>query len=52
METGSPDKNTGQFTICDKRGPTDARVVFINSSGEPTLAEAQADGSEPVCPES
>jgi type IV fimbrial biogenesis protein FimT len=48
----TPDDNTGQFTICDKRGPTDARVVFINSSGEPTLAETQADGSAPVCPES
>jgi type IV fimbrial biogenesis protein FimT len=47
----TPDDNTGQFTICDKRGPTDARVVFINSSGEPTLAETQADGDEPVCPD-
>ena len=48
----TPDENSGQFTICDKRGPDDARVVFINSSGEPALSETQADGSAPVCPES
>jgi len=48
----TPDENSGQFTVCDKRGPADARVVFINSSGEPILSETQADGSAPVCPES
>jgi type IV fimbrial biogenesis protein FimT len=47
----TPDENTGQFTICDKRGPDDARVVLINSSGEPALSETQADGSAPECPD-
>lgn len=47
----TPDENTGQFTFCDKRGPAMARVLVINSSGEPTLSETQADGSDPECPD-
>jgi type IV fimbrial biogenesis protein FimT len=42
-------QNTGQLTFCDKRGADHARVVVINSSGQPRLSEYQMDGSKPVC---
>jgi type IV fimbrial biogenesis protein FimT len=45
----TPDDDTGQFTFCDHRGAAFARVVIIGSSGQPSLSEAQADGSAPVC---
>ena len=47
----TPDDDSGQFTFCDHRGADFARVVIIGSSGQPSLSEAQADGSAPVCPE-
>lgn len=46
----TPDEDTGQFTFCDHRGATFARVVIIDSSGQPALSEAQADASAPTCP--
>lgn len=42
-------ENTGQLTFCDKRGADHARVVVVNSSGQPRLSEYQMDGSTPVC---
>lgn len=46
----TPEDDTGQFTFCDQRGAAFARVVIISSSGQPSLSEAQADGSAPECP--
>jgi hypothetical protein len=46
----TPEDDTGQFTFCDQRGAAFARVVIISSSGQPSLSEAQADGSAPACP--
>lgn len=48
----TPADNSGQFTFCDARGSEFARVVVVRTSGQPRLSEHQADGSEPVCPES
>lgn len=45
----TPADNSGQFTFCDHRGAEYARVVIVNSSGEPRLSETQADGSAPAC---
>ena len=46
----NPDQNTGQFTLCDSRGASFARVVIIDSSGQPSLSYHQMDGTAPVCP--
>jgi type IV fimbrial biogenesis protein FimT len=45
------DDNTGAFTFCDKRGAEYARVVIINATGQASLSEHMADGSDPECPE-
>jgi type IV fimbrial biogenesis protein FimT len=45
------DENSGQFTFCDDRGPSKARVVIVETSGHPRLSELQFDGSEPACPD-
>jgi type IV fimbrial biogenesis protein FimT len=45
----TPADNSGQFTFCDHRSATYARVVIVSSLGEPRLSEKQADGSDPVC---
>jgi type IV fimbrial biogenesis protein FimT len=47
----APDENTGAFTFCDSRGAEFARVVIINTTGQPALSEHMADGSDPECPE-
>lgn len=45
----TPDDNSGELTFCDHRGADHARVVIVNSSGEPRLSETQANGAAPVC---
>lgn len=45
------DENSGQFTFCDDRGASEARVVIIETSGHPSLSEVQSDGAEPACPD-
>jgi type IV fimbrial biogenesis protein FimT len=42
--------NSGNFTICDRRGAAHARVIIIDTSGRPRLSETMMDGSDPVCP--
>ena len=41
--------NTGQFTVCDKRGPEYAKVVIVELSGRPRLSDHQTNGQPPVC---
>jgi type IV fimbrial biogenesis protein FimT len=43
--------DAGQFTVCDHRGATYARVVILNSSGEPRLSETTSGGGTPTCPD-
>jgi type IV fimbrial biogenesis protein FimT len=40
----------GEFTFCDHRGPTHARVVIVNAMGEPRLSETTLAGTAPACP--
>ncbi len=41
--------NSGQFTVCDDRGASHAKVMIIDLSGRPRLSLYQADGSTPSC---
>lgn len=41
--------NSGQFTVCDKRGASNAKVLIIDLSGRPRVSKSQADGSSPSC---
>lgn len=43
--------NSGEFTICDRRGAAHARVVAIDFSGRPQVSRHLLDGSVPVCPD-
>jgi type IV fimbrial biogenesis protein FimT len=42
--------NSGNFTVCDRRGAAHARVIIIDTSGRPRLSKTMSDGSVPVCP--
>ncbi len=42
--------NSGNFTVCDRRGAAHARVVIIDTSGRPRLSKTMSDGSDPACP--
>jgi len=42
--------NSGEFTVCDRRGNDHARVMIIELSGRPRISETQADGNPPSCP--
>jgi len=37
--------NTGEFIICDSRGPDFARVIIVPPSGRPRSSDAKSDGS-------
>ena len=41
--------NTGEFTVCDKRGADYSKVVIVALSGRPQLSKTTADGSTPSC---
>ena len=41
--------NAGQFTVCDDRGDEHAKVMIVDLSGRPRVAEKMADGSTPNC---
>ncbi len=41
--------NSGQFTICDKRGSDHAKVMIVDLSGRPRQSTYLANGSAPVC---
>ena len=42
-------ENNGQFTVCDRRGATAARVLIVDMSGRPRASAHQTDGNAPVC---
>ncbi|MDH3546885.1 MAG: GspH/FimT family pseudopilin [Gammaproteobacteria bacterium] len=42
--------NAGQFTVCDDRGASHAKVMIIELSGRPRTSEYLADGTPPSCP--
>lgn len=41
--------NSGQFTVCDGRGASHAKVLIIDLSGRPRLSETMMDGNAPGC---
>ena len=41
--------NLGEFTICDDRGSSYAKVLIIDLSGRPRTSTKLADGDAPVC---
>lgn len=41
--------SAGQFTVCDSRGASHAKVMIIELSGRPRFSEYQQDGSAPSC---
>lgn len=41
--------NSGEFTICDKRGAGHAKVMIIELSGRPRISRKTADGSAASC---
>lgn len=47
--SASASGNAGQFTVCDDRGAEHAKVMIVDLSGRPRVAEAMADGSTPSC---
>ena len=46
----SVDENTGEFIFCDDRGPQEARVLSVGTSGRPQLSHTHANGAAPDCP--
>lgn len=41
--------NSGEFTVCDKRGSGHAKVLIIDISGRPRVSKYLVDGSTPSC---
>lgn len=41
--------SSGAFSVCDKRGPSHAKVMQIDLSGRPRLDTVYADGTAPAC---
>ena len=41
--------NSGQFTVCDDRGASYAKVLIFDLSGRPRVSKHLADGSSPSC---
>jgi hypothetical protein len=41
--------NLGEFTFCDSRGSTYAKVLIIDLSGRPRISRTLANGTSPVC---
>ena len=42
--------SAGEFTVCDDRGASHAKVMIIELSGRPRMSKKLADGSAPSCP--
>ncbi len=42
--------NTGEFTLCDDRGSTHARVIVVEMSGRPRVSREDSAGLAPSCP--
>jgi type IV fimbrial biogenesis protein FimT len=43
-------QNTGNLVICDPRGADEARVLIIDASGQPRVADHMLNGAAPACP--
>ena len=41
--------SAGQFTVCDGRGSSHAKVMIVDLSGRPRFSEYLIDGSSPSC---
>jgi len=41
--------NLGEFTICDRRGSSYAKVLIIDLSGRPRSSKKHSNGNSPVC---
>lgn len=42
--------NTGEFKVCDDRGPEYSRIIIIGPSGRPRSSPTTAGGVQPDCP--
>lgn len=42
--------NSGDFTICDKRGAGEARVLIVDIAGRPQTSHYLSNGNPPTCP--
>ena len=42
--------NTGEFTLCDDRGASHARVVIVDMSGRLRVSQQNSAGLAPSCP--
>jgi type IV fimbrial biogenesis protein FimT len=42
-------ENSGQFTVCDHRGASHAKVLIVDLSGRPRISDKKMDGSAPGC---
>ena len=42
--------SNGTLTVCDARGPAEARAVIVSSLGRPRVSDRRADGSALRCP--
>ena len=40
----------GQFTVCDDRGASHAKVLIVDLSGRPRISEKLVNGDLPLCP--
>jgi len=45
----SIDGNLGEFTFCDSRGSSYAKVLIIDLSGRPRTSQKHANGDSPAC---
>lgn len=41
--------NTGEFVVCDSRGPDYAKVIIIDLSGRPKVSKTTMAGTPPSC---
>jgi type IV fimbrial biogenesis protein FimT len=41
--------NSGEFSVCDHRGVSHAKVIVVDLSGRPRLSKYNADGTPPNC---
>lgn len=42
--------NTDTITVCDSRGDDYAKAIIISSTGRPSIAHKETDGSDLTCP--
>lgn len=45
-----PSKNSGQFTVCDRRGSQHAKAIVIDLSGRPRVVDNDSYGISLSCP--